>query len=233
VPNIFSSTLDVIALFAFLAVLVGYGYVTSIPALRRRSISGHMQRQREQWMYNMALRDVRMVDAQLLNGLSQGNAFFASTSAIFIGGLVTLLGSGARVQALLEPLPFAAEFSPRLFEVKLLLMIAIFMFSFFKFAWSFRLTHYTAIRIGATPIPGEGNAVACRSHAGRTACLIGIAAGHADAGLRGFYYAIAAMAWFLHPVALLLATAWVLGILVRRDFFSRSQRLAAGDSMPT
>jgi uncharacterized membrane protein len=33
------------------------------------------------------------------------------------------------------------------------------------------------------------------------------------------------MAWFFHPIALIAATAWVLGILIRRDFFSRSRRL--------
>jgi uncharacterized membrane protein len=35
------------------------------------------------------------------------------------------------------------------------------------------------------------------------------------------------MAWFFHPVALIVATVWVLCILIRRDFFSRSRRLMA------
>ena len=40
-----------------------------------------------------------------------------------------------------------------LWEVKVLLLIGIFVFAFFKFAWAFRLTHYTAILIGAAPQP--------------------------------------------------------------------------------
>ena len=228
-PNIAPSALDIVALMTFLCVMVGYGYATAMPPLERRSIVSAVQRQRERWMQNMAVRDMRMVDAQLLGGLSQGNAFFASTSAIIIGGLVTLLGSGDKVQVLLERLPFAATSSATLFEIKLLLLIGIFVFSFFKFAWAFRLSHYTAIMIGATPIAEAGNEAYRESHARRTAHLIGLAAGHANTGLRGYYHAMAAMAWFFHPVALLVATMWVLAILVRRDFFSRSRRLMAED----
>jgi uncharacterized membrane protein len=220
-----SWSLDVVAVVLYVVTLAGYGYISGISRLERLSIVGAVQRQREQWMQNMAVRDVRIVDAQLLGGLSQGNAFFASTSAIIIGGLAAMLGSGDKVQILLERLPFVAASSPMLFETKLLLMIGIFVFSFFKFAWAFRLSHYAAIMIGATPIPDDGNRNGCLSHARRTARLIGIAAEHANSGLRGFYYAIAGMAWFFHPIALIAATAWVLGILIRRDFFSRSRRL--------
>lgn len=222
---IFGTNLDMAAVAVYIVLFVGYGYVAGLEALERRSIVGAVQRQREKWMQNMAVRDTRIVDAHLLGGLSQGNAFFASTSAIIIGGLSAMLGSGDKVQGLLERLPMVAPSSATLFEMKLLLMIGIFVYSFFKFAWAFRLSHYTAIMIGATPLLGEGNREQCEAHARRTARLIGLAAEHANTGLRGFYYAIAAMAWFFHPVALMIASAWVLVILVRRDFFSRSRRL--------
>lgn len=228
-PIIPASPFDLLALAVYVATLIGYGYVTGLEVLQRRSIVGAVQRQRERWMQNMAVRDMRIVDAQLLGGLSQGNAFFASTSAIIIGGLMTLIGSGDKVQSLVERLPAVLPSSPALFETKLLVLVTIFIFSFFKFAWAFRLSHYAAIMIGAAPIHEGGNTSDCEEHARRTARLIGIAAEHANTGLRGFYYAIAAMAWFFHPMALLAATAWVLLILIRRDFFSRSRRLMAGD----
>lgn len=226
-PDISVTNLDLAALVVYFVIFVGYGYISGLDALERRSIVGAVQRQRERWMQNMAVRDMRIVDAQLLAGLSQGNAFFASTSAIIIGGLSAMLGSGEKVQAMLERLPLVAQSSATLFEMKILLMIAIFVFSFFKFAWAFRLSHYAGIMIGATPIPDGVNRETCEAHAHRTARLIGLAAEHANTGLRSFYYAIAAMAWFFHPVALMLATVWVLCILVRRDFFSRSRRLMA------
>ena len=63
------------------------------------------------------------------------------------------------------------------------------------------------------------------AHAVRTARLIGIAAEHTNSGLRSFYHAIAAIAWFFHPVLFIATTTWVMLILVRRDFFSRSRRI--------
>jgi uncharacterized membrane protein len=59
----------------------------------------------------------------------------------------------------------------------------------------------------------------------RRAALIGVAAEHANSGLRSFHHAIAAIAWFFHPVLFILATTWSVLILARRDFLSRTLRL--------
>lgn len=218
---------DIVALVFFLVVWVGYDYVADIPSLRRRSIVGAMQAQRLAWLRTMSRRDNRIVDAQLLATLGQGNAFFASTSAIAIGGLTTMIGSGDKAMAFLDRIPYSAAATPLMWELKIVLLIAIFMFAFFKFAWAFRLSHYTAIMIGATPLPEECEMGAREAHGERTAKLIGIAAEHANSGLRAFYHAMAAMTWFLHPLAFILATTWVLLILVRRDFFSRARAAVA------
>ena len=226
--NWIMSNADAIAFGWFLLSIVGYRVVAEWGPLERHSIVGAVQHQRAAWMRNMARRDNRVLDGVVLQGLSQGNAFFASTSAIAIGGLAAILGSGEKVQVLLERLPYVAKSTPEMWEIKSLLLMAIFVFAFFKFAWAFRLSHYTGIMIAATPIPGAGNEQQCDAHADRTATLIGIAAEHANSGLRSFYYAIAAMAWFFHPLAFAAATSWVLIILIRRDFFSRSRRIIAG-----
>lgn len=47
----------------------------------------------------MATRENRMLDAILLGSLGQDNAFFASTSAIAVGGLAATIGSGERARA--------------------------------------------------------------------------------------------------------------------------------------
>ena len=226
--NLPMSALDVLAFGWFVVSIFGYHLIAGSPAFAGRSITAAVQRQRVTWMHNMAHRDNRMMDTMVLQALSQGNAFFASTSAIGIGGLSALLGSGERAQAMLEQIPYVAKSPPGLWEIKILLMMGIFIFAFFKFAWAFRLSHYTGIMIGATPIETATNEGERDRHAQRTAELIGIAAEHANAGLRSFYYVIAALAWFFHPVAFVVATTWVLAILVRRDFFSRSRRILFG-----
>jgi uncharacterized membrane protein len=224
-------TLDLIAFATFIVLIGGYHIITGYRPLVDRSIVGAVQAQRVAWMRNMAARDVRIVDAQLLASLSQGNAFFASTSAIGIGGLAAMIGSGEQVQKLFERLPYAAQSTAVVWEMKLILLITIFIYAFFKFAWAFRLAHYTAIMIGATPIADGSNQPACEEHALRTARLIGIAGEHSNSGLRAFYAAIAALAWFYHPVAFMLASVWVLSILFRRDFLSRSRRLLFGEKL--
>lgn len=221
--------LDIAALIWFAAATFGYKFITSRPALLQASIAGRIQHHRLAWMRIMSRRDSRIVDAQLLMALSHGNAFFASTSAIAIGGLAAMSGSGDKVIAFLDRIPYAAQTTPFLWELKIVLLIGVFVFAFFSFAWAFRLSHYTAIMIGATPLPEEGDAVTRERHAERTARLIGIAAEHANSGLRSFYFAMAAMAWLLHPIAFILATTWIVGILTRRDYFSRSRALLAED----
>jgi uncharacterized membrane protein len=218
-------TLDLFAFLTFIVLIGGYHVITGYRPIVDRSIVGAVQAQRVAWMRNMAEREVRIIDAQLLASLSQGNAFFASTSAIGIGGLAAMIGSGDQVQKLFERLPYAAQSSAVVWEMKLILLIIIFIYAFFKFAWAFRLAHYTAIMIGATPIADGKNKPACDAHALRTAQLIGIAGEHSNSGLRAFYSAIAALAWFHHPVAFMIASVWVLSILFRRDFLSRSHRL--------
>ena len=223
--------LDLSALGFFLVSMLGYGYAANhVPALRRPSLTGAIQRQRLAWMLNMSRRENRTIDVILLGTLGQGNAFFASTTAIAIGGIAALLGSGERAQQILERLPMVAHANSVLWEIKLLLIMSIFIFAFFKFAWAFRLSHYAAIMVGATPILAGDNATSCDEHAERTAGLASLSAEHANGGMRAFYYAFAALAWFFHPIALLAATLWVFLILVRRDYFSRSRRLIAGST---
>ena len=220
---------DLAALAFFLLAMLGYRFVCGFKAIEDRSLVGAVQRQRVSWMLVMAGRENRVLDAIVLQSLGQGNAFFASTTAIAIGGLTALMGSGEKAQAIVEKIPYVARSSAVLWEIKLLLIMAIFIFAFFKFAWAFRLSHYASIMIGATPVLTDANAENCSMHAVRTARLVGIAAEHANGGLRAFYYAIAALGWFFHPLLFAVGTAWILIILIRRDFFSRSLRLVAGN----
>lgn len=218
--------LDLIALGYFVGLIILHGLLLRWTGAGRKSLVGAVQLQRQAWMLNMAQRENRMLDAVLLGGLSQGNAFFASTAAIAVGGLATIVGSGEKVQTMLERLPYVAPSTSLMWELKLLLIMVVFIYAFFKFAWGFRLSHYTAIMIGATP-PHTADPEVLERHARNTAKLIGIAAEHTNSGLRSFYHAIAAIAWFFHPVLFIATATWVMLILLRRDFFSRSRRTIA------
>ena len=220
--------LDALAVAWFALAFIGYQNLSRARWIDGRSIAGAVQRHRIAWMRNMARRENRMSDSMLMQQLGQGNAFFASTSAIGIGALVSLLGAGDKLHMLMERLPFVARTDAAVFDLKLVLLIAVFVYAFFKFAWAFRLSHYCGIMIGATPQASADNHADCEVHADSVSALIGIAADHANRGLRAFYFAIAAMIWMFHPILFMVATAWVVVILVRRDFFSRSRKVLSG-----
>jgi uncharacterized membrane protein len=217
--------LDVVAVAWFVLLIGGYHIIILWLPPERHNIIGAVQCHRVAWM-----RNNRAIDAILLGNLSQGNAFFASTSVIAIGGSAAAMAARDQVQALFERLPYVAKSPPGLWAVKILLLSAIFIYAFFKFAWAFRLSHFTAIFVGATPLPELSSTAACEEHAERTAALIGIAADHSNSGLRSFYHAIAALAWFFHPLLFMAATTWVLIILIRRDFYSRARRILSGQA---
>jgi uncharacterized membrane protein len=220
---------DLLAVGWFALLAVGYQQITQHTSLYDRSITGAVQKHRISWMRAMINRDNRSGDAILHGTLSQGNAFFASTCAIAIGGLAAIIGSGDKADAFLQRLPWVATASPLLWEIKVLLLISVFVYAFFKFAWAFRLTHYAAIMIGAIPNPGEADPRFLDQHAINTARISGLAAEHSNGGLRSFYYAAAVLTWFFNPILFIIATTWVGLILIRRDFFSRSKRILAGE----
>lgn len=220
--------LDAAAIVLFVVLTAGYRLIAFIPSVHKNSIMGTMMPHRVEWMLNMARRDNRLMDAVLLTNLSQGNAFFASTAAIAIGGLVTVLGYGDNARNFITNIPLTAETTPVLWETKIFFLMAIFVYAFFKFAWAFRLTHYLATLIGATPLLTDTNEAECREFARRAGELNAIMADHAASGLSAFYFAIAVLGWFFHPVLFMIATVWVIAILVRRDFFSRSRHAIVG-----
>ncbi|MDP6954306.1 MAG: DUF599 domain-containing protein, partial [Alphaproteobacteria bacterium] len=119
-------------------------------------------------------------------------------------------------------LPFAAPTTATVWEVKILLMIAIFVYAFFKFARAFRLTTYFVILIGATPPASGGSSEARDIYVERIARVGDYTAEHIAYGLRAYFFALAGLGWLIHPILFLLTTTWVLAILYRREFRSRA-----------
>jgi uncharacterized membrane protein len=55
-----------------------------------------------------------------------------------------------------------------------------------------------------------------------------------NSGLRAYYFALAALAWFLHPWLMIIGTAWVVAVLYRREFASRTLKaMVVEDTSPT
>jgi uncharacterized membrane protein len=174
---------------------------------------------------------MRMVDAQVTAALKNGTAFFASTSLIAIGGTLTLLHAPDQILKVIAALPFSVATSPEMWELKIVGLATIFVYAFFKFAWSYRLFNYFAIMVGAAPPPKQKNTAAAKTFAHRAARLCADAGRHFNRGQRAFFFALGYLGWFLGPLELALTTTGVVIVMWRRQFASES-RLAFSKTSP-
>jgi uncharacterized membrane protein len=221
---------DLAALAFFLGAWLLFALASEGRLSGRPTLTSSMNLQREEWMRTMSRRELRMIDTNIMNGLQQGTAFFASSSLIALGGCFALLGSSDQVISVLEDLPSAGEFARPVFEAKVFGLIGILAYAFFKFGWSYRLFNYCSILIGAVPLPREGEEAPERLDAAvRRAARMNVLAGrHFNAGLRAIFFAIGYLGWFAGAPVFAASTLFVLVVLVRRQFFSRA-RLALLD----
>ncbi|WP_332696530.1 DUF599 domain-containing protein [Bosea sp. (in: a-proteobacteria)] len=219
------TTLDTIALTFFLLSWLGYHFAVEVGPHSGRSLNMMMNSRRARWIREAMERDNRIVDTQVMGGLQNGTAFFASTSLIAIGGSLTLLQSTDRVVALFADLPFASTTSAAAWEIKVVGLAAIFGYAFFKFAWSYRLFNYCVILLGALPSPRHATPEEAEQAVHETTQM-NIAAGrHFNRGQRAFFFALAYLGWFLGPVAFIVFTGAVLTAMWRRQFASDATRV--------
>ncbi len=222
------SAVDFIALFWFLAAWIGYSVVIELTPRGRTGLNGLMHRYRGLWMERMLARDARMMDGQVIGALQNGTAFFASTSLIALGGAVTLFHSTEDMLTIIAALPFGAAVTHVQWEMKVVGLMIIFVYAFFKFAWSYRLYNYVAIMLGAAPPAAEQDTPQAKSHAAATATIITDAGRHFNRGQRAFFFALGYLGWFLGPVPLIATTAGVLVVMWRRQFASDSRAAVRG-----
>lgn len=215
--------LDWVALLWFAAWWVGYVQFAELHRRGRASLVGTMSSLREAWMRAAVLREVRIGDVNILANLSNGSTFFASTTLLILGGLLALLGTTDKLVSVVTELPFTKAGPERLWDIKILLLTAIFIFAFFKFTWSLRLYHFCSVMVGSAPELGgaEDEREAFVRRASKTASL---AADSFNNGLRAYYFALAALMWFINPWAWMIATSWVVLILYHREFHSGALR---------
>jgi uncharacterized membrane protein len=130
---------------------------------------------------------------------------------------VALLGASDLGQRVVAALPWASVPSEALWEMKIALLLVIFINAFFELTWALRQFNYGSILVGAMPASTDPDGPAQADAAAR---VLNRAARHFTTGLRSYYFGLAALAWILHPVALALASLLVLRELHRREFRS-------------
>ncbi len=214
--------LDYLALAAFGGAWITYHFYVEYSTSSKASLNAIMHEARYDWMRRFAARDNRVLDGQLVTGLQNGTAFFASSAFLAVGGSLSTLGFADTALDVFGVLPLSAETTRAMFELKVLGLATIFAYSFFKFVWSYRLFNYVAILMGAMPQPGHSDPGETERGIQRAARMNISAARHFNRGLRAYFFAIAYLGWFAGPVTFIATTIVVSLVLWRRQFMSDS-----------
>jgi uncharacterized membrane protein len=140
---------------------------------------------------------------------------------LVLGALVALMGYTEKAANVIAELPFTVRTSERLWEIKVLLLIVIYVYAFFKLSWSIRQFNFCAQLIGAAPPPTDQP----ERHAediDRISNIVSFATENFNNGLRAYYVSLAALAWFVQPWLMIAATPVVIYVLYAREFHSRT-----------
>jgi uncharacterized membrane protein len=210
--------IDVVAILWFVVAWAGYGALMELTPYGEGSLNHRMDRHRAEWTRRMLARDMRMLDGQIMGSLQNGTAFFASTSLLAIGGTFALLRATQDVMQVFATLPLGIETTLVVWETKVIGLLVIFIYAFFKFSWSYRLFNYGAILMGAMPEAIDAKKRSAQAAADKLALMTTLAGRHFNRGQRAFFFALGYLGWFISAWVFMAATAAVLVVIAIRQF---------------
>ncbi len=216
-----SNWANALALVWFLLCFRGYMYYSAYKSHTTPCLVSMLHLYRTEWMQRMLAREVRIADTAAIANLERSVAFFASTTILVLAGLMTVMSSTERAINLVEDLPFVVVATKQEWELKLLVLVVLFIYAFFKFTWSLRQYGFVSVMIGGAPLPTESpSAAQQKAHAERIAQMASMAAHNFNLGLRTYYFSIAVLGWFINPWVFMLLALTVVVVLYRREFTS-------------
>ncbi|MEZ5546792.1 MAG: DUF599 family protein [Pseudomonadales bacterium] len=227
------SSMDWLSLLWFFLCWIGYNYFSRFRAKKVDRLQNMLQRYIEDWIAVLHKRDVRIVDTSVIANMERNASFLASSCLLVIAGLLTVLGSTDRAINLLGELPFVTDITRQGWELKLLMLSFIYVYAFFTFTWCMRQYGFASVLIGNAPLYNDPTVTPEQRtmHIETLSRVVGLAVYSFNLGLRAYYFSLALLVWFIHPLAFVVATAWVVGVLFRREFQSKTLRtLMAGRS---
>lgn len=216
--------LDIAALAVFVVVWLFYEPLLTLVAKRRGGVlNTDMTVIRSAWMTNMTGRDPRLMDGQLLGHALNSASFFASSNLLLIAAAAGALFGGESTFRSVSALEVIKTSSRMLFELQLALVLLALARGLLDFIWSIRQFNYCIAGMGAVPDPLT-DPEQRKAFGEVIARILNPALSSFNAGVRGYYFALAAAAWLFGPIAFMTATLGAVALLLWRQ---RSSRAAA------
>jgi uncharacterized membrane protein len=217
---------DLVALIFFVVCWLFYEPLLRLLS-RGSSLNSDMTVIRGAWMGQMARREIRLMDANLLGHALNSASFFASSNLLLIAASAGALFGGESTFASVSSLEVVRTSTRFLFEGQLALMVVVLARGLLAFIWAIRQMNYSLAIMGATPEGADvdpGLQAAFGAAASRT---LNPALSSFNAGVRGYYFALAAAAWLFGPEAFLIATVGAVALLIWRQRRSPAARAIA------
>ncbi len=212
---------DLVALATFACAWFLYSFWSAHESKTRVSLLNALDPIRDRWMRNALRRELRMIDTSLMTTLMQSATFFSSTTILILGGLVAGLNGIDENFDVVENLPFAVRATAATLELKMLTLIALFMYAFIKFSWAVRQFNFASVLLGSMPPPSE--ATHEDEYLAERATRLNVLAGdNFTKGLRAYYFALAVLLWFIGPIWFMGGTCIVVAMIYRMEFHSRT-----------
>ena len=217
-------SLDLIAFLWFAAAWAGYTISQDHLLSGRNILNQHMRVVRRHWVERMLDRENRIMDSQLVGHTMHSCTFFASTNMLVLAGLIGSFGTIEHAHNLVSDLSFMVKTSRQLFEMKMLMLVVIFTYGFFKFTWALRQYNYCCALIGSAPMapvaPDDRVAMGSTLSEALTLAVTAL-----NGGLRAYYFALAVLAWLIGPIPFMVASTAVIVVLARRQAFSATEKI--------
>ncbi|MES2341624.1 MAG: DUF599 family protein [Pseudomonadota bacterium] len=214
------SPLDLTALIVFLVVWLAYEPLLKVVARGKGAITTDMTVIRVAWMRNMAGRENKFMDGQLLGHALNSASFFASSNLILIAAAAGVLFGGESTFRSASSLIAIQTSSRLLFEGQIALVLVALARGLLDFIWAIRQMNYCIAAVGAAP---DTEDQAFKTAYGEAAArLLNPALSAFNAGVRGYYFALAAAAWLFGPIAFMLATLGAVSLLLWRQRRSKA-----------
>lgn len=201
-----------------------WAYEFLLRLLGTHSLNFRLAVARRQWVARIPQRDAKPFDAIMIGHIVNSISFFGSATLIVLAGLFSAMINVDSIYQTADRLHFIGNSELSDFAVNFAVLIFVIGISFFSFTYALRKLVYFLALAGALPNKPTDDPDYDAALAEEAAIVLGEAVRTLNFGIRGYYYAIAAVMLFVSPWASIAATLVATGVLIYRQTMTRTSR---------
>lgn len=223
-----ASILDWLALILFFAALVAYSRYAD--HIGDRLLNARMREVRTIWMRRYLMRDDRVLDSILTGHSINSIALFSSATLLIVVALLGVFTNADTAYHMSLTSSFIVHTTKELFQLKLIGLVCVFVYGFYRFTWALLQYNYFLALVGSAPQKEHLTAALVDQLGNQMSVVLNSAVTSFHSGFRSYYQALAWVGWFFHPLVFIAATVFVTFVLVYRQISSPSAGAIKGYS---